>query len=148
LPDIDRNILFKIYLSALFELNIDLTNRVSATDVRFIRRLIRGKLSRGTGPELSIDFWPNVRKAETEKIFIFTEEADVMFNSSLLYEVNAQRTFAEELLNQIPDGSPYQPVRDRFLTLLSFFQPMDTSKIPQNSIIREFIGGSIYFDQE
>lgn len=148
LPDINRNILFKIYLSALFELNIDLTNRVSATDVRFIRRLIRGNLFRGSSAEHTMDSWPSVRKAETEKIFVFAEEADVMFNSSLLYEVNAQKPFAEELLNQIEDGSPYQPVRDRFLSLLSFFQTMDTSKIPLNSIIREFIGGSVYFTQE
>lgn len=144
LPNVKKNILFKIYLSALFQLNVDLANRVSTTDVRFIRRLIRGYHFRGHSLADIIEQWPNVRQSETEKIFVFTEESDAMFNSSLIYEMNAQRPFAEELLHKIKDDSPYAEIRDRFLSLLSFFQPIDSSKVPLNSILREFIGGSIY----
>jgi uridine kinase len=79
-------------------------------------------------------------------VFKFQEESDVMFNSSLLYELNAMRTFAETSLNKIDDNSPYAKTRDRLLNILSFCEPMNTEKVPFNSILREFIGGSIYFD--
>lgn len=145
LPEVNRNHLFKIYLSALFELNIDLINRVPSTEVRLIRRMIRDDKYRGTPPEENIARWPDIRKSETKNIFGFAEEADVMFNSSLIYEMNAQRAEAEQSLHKIKDDSPYREERDRLLNVLSFFQPMETLKIPFNSIVREFIGKSIYF---
>lgn len=144
LPEVNRYELFKIYLGALFELNIDLINRVPTTEVRLLRRIIRGDRFRGTSPEKTIELWANVRKSETAKIFVFAEEADVMFNTSLLYEMNVLRPFAEESLRKIDNGSPYEGVRDRLLNLLSFFEPLESSKVPLNSILREFIGGGSY----
>jgi len=87
-----------------------------------------------------------VRRGEYQNIFKFQEEADVMFNSSMLYEMNALRPFAETALQKIPADSPYYDTRERLLNLLSFFEPLDVSKVPFNSILREFIGGSIYYD--
>jgi len=142
----NRNMLFKVYLSSLFQLNFDLENRVPSSEVRLIRRIVRGDQFRGTHPEDTLDQWENVRRQEYKNVFKFQEESDVMFNSSLLYELNAMRTFAEASLNKIEDNSPYVKTRDRLLNILSFCEPMNTEKVPFNSILREFIGGSIYFD--
>jgi uridine kinase len=144
--NVNRNVLFKVYITALYELNIDLTNRIPSTEVRMIRRIVRGDRFRGTHPEETLKQWENVRLGEYNNVFKFQEESDVMFNSSLLYEINALRPFAVEALNKIEDDSPYAETKERLLRLLSFCEPMDTSKIPFNSIMREFIGGSIYFD--
>jgi len=145
-PNINRNILFKVYLTALFELNIDLTNRVPSSEVRMIRRIVRGDRFRGTHPEETLKQWENVRLGEYKNVFKFQEEADVMFNSSLLYELNALRPFAEESLSKIEDDSPFAETKERLLRMIAFCEPMDTGKVPFNSILREFIGGSIYFD--
>ncbi|SMC55329.1 nucleoside kinase [Papillibacter cinnamivorans] len=148
LPAIGRYNLFKIYLGSLFELNVDLMNRVPTTEVRLLRRMVRSVRYRGTSPEETIRQWDAVRAGERKSIFRFAEESDVVFNSSLLYEMHALRPFAEDSLKQIPDDSPFRDTRDRLMNLLDFFQNMDCSKIPFNSILREFIGGSIYFDEE
>jgi uridine kinase len=145
LPGMDRNIFFRVYISALFELNVDLVNRIPTTEVRLIRRLVRDDRFRGTGAHDTFDRWASVRKGEYNYIFKHQEEADMMFNSSLIYELNALRPFAEASLNKMPENSPHILDRDRLLNLLSFAQPMDTSKVPVNSILREFIGDSIYF---
>jgi uridine kinase len=144
--NVNRNVLFKVYITALYELNIDLTNRIPSTEVRMIRRIVRGDRFRGTHPEETLKQWENVRLGEYNNVFKFQEEADIMFNSSLLYEINALRPFAVEALNKIEDDSPYAQTKERLLRLLAFCEPMDTSKIPFTSIMREFIGGSIYFD--
>jgi Uridine kinase len=146
LPGLERNIFFRLYISALFELNVDLTNRIPTTEVRLIRRLVRDDRFRGTGASETFDRWASVRKGEYNFIFKHQEEADMMFNSSLIYELNALRPFAEASLNKMPENSPHILARDRLLNTLSFAQPMDTSKVPFNSILREFIGGSIYFE--
>lgn len=143
---INRNMLFKVYLSSLFQLNFNLENRVPSSEVRLIRRIVRGDQFRGTHPEDTLDQWENVRRGEYKNVFKFQEESDVMFNSSLLYELNAMRPLAEASLNKIDDNSPYAKTRDRLLNILSFCEPMNTEKVPFNSILREFIGGSIYFD--
>lgn len=145
-PHINRNMLFKVYLTSLFELNIDLNNRVPSSEVRMIRRIVRGERFRGTHPEETLDQWKNMRRGEIKNIFKFQEEADVMFNSSLVYEMNALRPFAEESLSKISDEGPYAEVKDRLMRMISFAEPMDTTKVPFNSLLREFIGGSIYFD--
>jgi len=146
LPAINRSTLFKIYIGALFELNVDLTNRVPTTEVRLIRRLVRDDRFRGINPEDTLNQWASVRRGEYKNVFKYAEESDVMFNSSLLYEMNALRPFAEVSLRKIEDASPHRDTRERLSNLLSFFEPMDVSKVPFNSILREFIGGSIYFD--
>ena len=89
ISNINRNVLFKVYLTALFELNIDLTNRVPSSEVRMIRRIVRGDRFRGTHPEETMKQWENVRLGEYKNVFKFQEESDIMFNSSLLYELNA-----------------------------------------------------------
>ncbi|OPX84242.1 MAG: Uridine kinase [Pelotomaculum sp. PtaB.Bin104] len=144
LPNMRRNQFFKIYISALFGLNVDLVNRVPTTEARMIRRTVRDDLFRGFTPDMTFDQWDSVRKSESKSVFKNQEECDVMFNSSLLYELNALRPFAEASLDKVPDDSPNCDIKERLLNLLSFFEPMDVSKVPFNSILREFIGGSIY----
>jgi uridine kinase len=147
LPNIDRSADFKIYVSALFGLNVDLFNRTPTTEVRLLRRMVRDGRERGISPEQTLERWASVRRGETLYVFRHQEEADVMFNSSLLYELNAIRPYAEQLLLQIGDNSPYVETKERLLNLLSFFKPIAATNIPFNSIIREFIGGSIYYHQ-
>lgn len=143
-PSLDRNQLFKIYVSALFQLNIDVYNRVPTTEVRLIRRLVRDDKFRGINPERTLGQWESVRRGENTNIFPYQEEADVMFNSSHLYELNALRPYAEHLLVSIMPESPYYKTATHLMRLLSFFDPLDSTKVPFNSILREFIGGSIY----
>ncbi|HCX63692.1 MAG TPA: nucleoside kinase [Eubacteriaceae bacterium] len=144
LTNINRKSFYKIYISSLFSLNVDMSNRVPTTEVRLLRRLIRGAQFRGNPPEETLEQWPRVRRGEDANVFAFQEEADKMFNSSLIYELNALKPFAEEALKEIPDESPHMETRDRLLNLLSFVREIPTDKIPFNSILREFIGGSIY----
>ncbi len=146
LPNVNRNMCWKVYINALFQLNLDLMNRIPTTEVRLIRRIVRGDKFRGTHPEKTVGQWTSVRRGEYLHVFKYQEEADAMFNSSMLYEMNALRPFAEESLRKVSDSSKYAETRDRLLNLLGFFRPMDVSKVPYNSILREFIGGSIYFD--
>ena len=144
LPSLDRFQMFKIYVSGLFQLNIDAYTRVPTTEVRLIRRLVRDDKFRGIEPERTLAQWKSVRRGENNNIFPFQEEADVMFNSSLLYELNALRPYAEQLLISITPESPHYQTAIRLLTLLSFFNPMESSTVPFNSILREFLGGSAY----
>ncbi|OPX92322.1 MAG: Uridine kinase [Pelotomaculum sp. PtaB.Bin117] len=146
LPNISRNLFFKIYISALFELNIDIMNRIPTTEVRMIRRMVRDDRFRGLNPDTTFNQWDNVRKGEIKSVFKYQEECDVMFNSSLLYELNVLRPFAEASLEKVSKDSPHYATKERLMNLLSFFKPMDSAKIPFNSILREFIGGSIYSD--
>ncbi|MHA6513514.1 uridine kinase family protein [Tessaracoccus sp. Z1128] len=141
---IHRSAVFKVYVSALGGLNIDLMNRVPTTEVRLLRRMVRDHEHRGISPEVTVDQWDSVRRGEYASVFHFQEDADVMFNSSMMYELNALRPFAEEALGTIPDSSPHVDTRDRLLNLLTFFEPIATERVPFNSILREFIGGSIY----
>lgn len=144
--DINRNAIFKIYISVLGGLNIDSMNRLPTTEMRLIRRLVRDDRDRGVDPAQTLKQWASVRRGEYKNIFAFQEEADVMFNSSTLYEMNVLRPYAEVSLNKIGEDSPYLESKERLLNLLSFFEPMDDAKVPFNSIVREFIGGSIYFN--
>lgn len=141
---ISKNFFFKIYVSALFSLNINNLNRVPTTDARLIRRMVRDEKFRAFHPERTLNQWASVRRGEKNSVFKYQEEADVMFNSSLLFELNALRSYAEPLLETVPKNSDNYDAALRLLNLLSFFEPMDTTNIPFNSILREFIGGSIY----
>lgn len=133
---------FRIYVSALTALNIDYTNRIPTTDTRLIRRIIRDSRTRGYGALQTIGRWPSVRSGEEKNIFPFQEHADVMFNSSLVYELAVLKTYAEPLLREIGPENPEYLEAQRLLKFLSYFQPADGSTIPPNSILREFIGGS------
>ena len=133
---------FKIYISALTQLNIDEHNRIPTTDGRLIRRIVRDARTRGTTAMETISRWGSVRRGEDKNIFPFQEEADVMFNSALVYELAVLKLYAEPLLFNIPRGTEEYEEAKRLLKFLDYFLPVDSAYIPQNSIIREFIGGS------
>ena len=135
---------FKIYISALTVLNIDDYNRISTTDTRLIRRIVRDKQYRGYSAETTLSMWPGVNKGEANNIYPFQEEADAMFNSSLIYELSALKNFAVPQLKEIKNTSPYYSEAKRLWTLLSYFEAIDSKYIPSNSLLREFIGGSIF----
>ncbi|MEA5153722.1 nucleoside kinase [Raineyella sp.] len=141
---INRNQLYKIHVSALGGLNVDLLNRVPTTEIRLLRRIVRDDRARGTSAEQTLEQWASVRRGEYRNVFRFQEDADVMFNSSMVYELNALRLPGEAALHRIGDDSPFRDTRDRLLNLLTFFDPLDSAKVPFNSLLREFIGGSIY----
>lgn len=135
---------FKIYISCLTQLNVDYHNRISTTDTRLIRRMMRDYSQRGMSPERTLELWPMVRRGERENIFPYQEEADVMFNSALIYELAALKQKIEPLLFQIERSSPYFTEAKRILKFLEYFLAVDTVDIPVNSIIREFVGGSCF----
>lgn len=136
---------FKIYISALTQLNIDNHNRIATTDLRLIRRMVRDIRTRGYNAEKTLEMWHNVVKGENINIFPFQENADVMFNSSLIYELAFLKRHAVPVLSEIPPDSPFYAEGKRLLTLLEFFNKAgDERAIPNTSIIREFIGGSCF----
>jgi uridine kinase len=134
---------FRIYVSALTQLNLDRHNRVSTTDTRLIRRIVRDARERGYTAAQTIGRWESVRRGEKRHIFPFQENANVMFNSALAYELAALKPFAEPLLRQVPYGTPEYIEAKRLLAFLEWFLPLDISLVPQTSIVREFLGGSI-----
>lgn len=135
---------FKIYISALTSLNIDDHNRIPTTDGRLLRRIVRDARTRGSSAKRTIQMWPSVRKGEEENIFPFQEEADVMFNSALVYELAVLKQYAEPLLFSIREGEPEYFEAKRLLKFLNYFLGVDSASIPNNSICREFVGGSCF----
>jgi len=135
---------FKIYISALTQLNIDEHNPLSTTDERLIRRIVRDARTRGTNAMETIAMWSSVRKGERENIFPFQEQADVMFNSALVYELAVLKVYAEPLLFGIERDCPEYLEAKRLLKLLDYFLPMPADGIPNNSLLREFVGGSCF----
>lgn len=136
---------FKIYISALTQLNLDDHNRIATTDLRMIRRLVRDFLSRGYGGEKTLTMWPSVRRGEEKNIFVFQEQADVMFNSALAYELCVLKKFALEELSKIDADSSVYYDAWKLKSFLNFFKEVDVSMVPENSILREFIGGSCFY---
>lgn len=135
---------YKIYVSALTQLNIDNHNSLFVSDVRTLRRLIRDNRTRGRNAEETLLTWPSVRAGEEANIFPHQEQADVMFNSTIVYEMNVLKKHVEPLLREIPQDSLAYIEANRILKLLRYFQSIDEACIPPNSIIREFIGGSCF----
>ena len=133
---------FKIYISALTQLNVDEHNRIPTTDGRIIRRMVRDARTRGTSALETIRRWSSVREGEDKNIFPFQEQADVMFNSALVYELAVLKLYAEPLLFNIPRNVPEYDEAKRLLKFLDYFLGIDSEYIPKNSILREFIGGS------
>lgn len=141
LPD-DRK--FKIYISALTQLNVDEHNRIPTTDGRLIRRIVRDARTRGTTAARTIAMWYSVRRGEERNIFPFQEESDIMFNSALIYELAVLKQYVEPLLFQItPDMEEYHEAK-RLLKFLDYFLGIGTDRIPANSLLREFIGGGCF----
>jgi uridine kinase len=137
---------FRIYASCLTQLNLDRHNRVSTTDTRLIRRIVRDTHERGYSAQQTIHRWESVRRGEEQHIFPYQENADVMFNSALAYELSVLGPIAEPLLRQVSLGTPEFRETKRLLAFLEWFLPVETEMIPDNSILREFIGGSILKD--
>lgn len=135
---------FKIYISALTSLNIDDHNRIPTTDGRLLRRLVRDARTRGASAKRTIQMWPSVRRGEEENIFPFQEEADMMFNSALVYELAVLKQYAEPLLFSIREGEPEFYEAKRLLRFLNYFLGVDSASIPNNSVCREFVGGSCF----
>ena len=141
-PDVPAERVYRIYISALTQLNIDRYNRVPTTDTRLLRRIVRDARTRGYSAVETINRWESVHRGERDFIFPYQENADVMFNSALVYEVSALKALAEPLLLQIEPGKPGYVETKRLLAFLQWFQPMPIDPIPDNSILREFVGGS------
>lgn len=145
-PQVPRERIFRIYISALTQLNLDRHNRVSTTDTRIIRRIVRDAARRGYSATDTIGRWPSVQRGEWRWIFPYQEHADVMFNSALAYELAVLRPLAEPLLLRVDPDTPERVEADRLLSLLRWFTPITVELVPDNSILREFIGGSIMED--
>lgn len=135
---------FKIYISALTNLNIDEHNRIPTTDGRLLRRIVRDARTRGTSARRTIEMWPSVRRGEEAYIFPFQEDANEMFNSVLIYELAVLKQYAEPLLFGIKEGEPEYYEAKRLLKFLEYFLGIDSENVPSNSICREFIGGSCF----
>ncbi len=135
---------FKIYISALTQLNIDEHNRIATTDTRLVRRMVRDFRTRGSSAQRTLDMWESVRKGEEKNIFPFQEEADAMFNSALIYELAVLKPFVEPILFAIGKDEPEYQEAKRLLKFLDYFLVADSTNIPNNSILREFVGGGCF----
>ncbi len=137
---------FRVYVSALTQLNLDHHNRIPTTDNRLLRRIVRDQRYRSISATETIRRWQGVRRGEERNIFPYQENADVMFNSALVYELSVLKPLAEPLLLQVPHGAPESVEARRLLSFLRWLKPCDGSLVPENSILREFIGGSVLRD--
>lgn len=141
LPDENK---FKIYISALTQLNVDEHNRIPTTDGRLLRRIVRDARTRGSSAERTIRMWPSVRRGEERNIFPYQEEADVMFNSALIYELAVLKPYVEALLFGFDRSVPEYMEAKRLLKFLDYFVGIGSENVPTNSLLREFIGGGCF----
>lgn len=141
LPDAHK---FKIYISALTQLNVDEHNRIPTTDGRLIRRIVRDARTRGASVQRTIRMWPSVRRGEERNIFPYQEEADVMFNSALIYELAVLKPYVERLLFGIDRDCPEYVEAKRLLKFMDYFVGIGSEMVPMNSLLREFIGGGCF----
>ena len=146
LAQVSNEKIFRIYISALTQLKLDRLNRVPTTDTRLIRRIVRDAQTRGYSARDTIARWDSVRRGEERNIFPHQEQADVMFNSALVYELAALKPLVEPLLQQILPGTPEYIEAQRLISFLKWFKPCETRFVPEVSILREFIGGSVLED--
>ncbi|MFN7035031.1 MAG: nucleoside kinase [Bellilinea sp.] len=142
LPNFPSEQTFRIYVSCLTQLNLDRHNRISTTDTRLLRRIVRDARERGYSAQETIGRWESVRRGEKNYIFPYQENADEIFNSALVYELSALKPLAEPLLRQVPYGTPEYIEAKRLLAFIEWFLPLEMDLIPDNSILREFVGGS------
>ena len=145
-PNVPAELLYRIYVSALTQLNIDKHNRVPTTDTRLVRRIVRDAAQRGYSAQQTIERWDAVHKGAERWIFPFQEHADVMFNSALVYELAVLKPLVEPLLLQVEPRTQSHLEAKRLLTFLEWFEPLAPDLVPDNSILREFVGGSILQD--
>ena len=141
---VPRDSKFKIYVSALTQLIIDSHSRIFTSDTRLIRRIVRDRLFRGYSAEQTLTQWNRVRAGENRYIFPYQEDADVMFNSALVYETCVLKTYAHRFLLTVPRKSREYTEAHRLFAFLTLFVPIFPEEVPQNSLLREFIGGSTF----
>ncbi len=141
---IDDDYIFKIYISALTSISLDDLSRIATTDNRLLRRTVRDYNTRGANATATLKRWESVRRGEDKHIFPYQENADVMFNSSLFYEISVLRHFVEPMLHEVPNTVPEYSEARRLLKFLENFIPISPDEIPPTSILREFIGGSSF----
>ena len=146
LKNIHKKNKYKIYISPLAFMGIDNDNRMSMTDIRLLRRMVRDNRTRGYSPEHTLLNWDSVRKGEEKYVFPFQDEADIIFNSILAYELGVLKTYAEPLLFSVKEDSPEYLTALRLIELLKFVLPIPSDTVPDVSILREFIGNS-YFEK-
>ena len=147
--DIPSELTFRVYVSALTQLNLDCHNRIRTTDVRLLRRMVRDYRTRHTSVPETMQMWDSVRAGEEKYIFPYQERADVMFNTSLLYEIAVLKKYAYPMLLRIPEDSPYYVRARRLVKFLNYFVDCsDEDEIPPTSILREFIGGCTFYGNE
>lgn len=144
LASIPRENKYKIYISPLTGLNLDNHNRISTTDNRLLRRIVRDNKTRGYGVIETIKRWPEVRKGEEKYIFPYQDEADCIFNSAFIYELGVLKTYVEPLLYSVDSNSQYYNEAKRLINMLKMFLPIPSEDIPKDSLLREFIGGSCF----
>ena len=143
---IPRENKFKIFISPLAVLNFDNHSPISATDIRLLRRIVRDKLYRGSSPENTLALWSNVRRGEFKWIYPYQDEADYTFNTELTYEIMVMKKYALPALATVKKSSPYYTGVKNLITMLSFIGNIDDKYVPCNSLLREFIGGSCFYD--
>jgi uridine kinase len=141
---VDNKNKYKIYIAPIATISIDAYTKVSSTDTRILRRMVRDYTTRGHSIEKTLDLWANVKKGEEKYIFPFVNDVDFIYNSSLIYEPCVMRTFAQPLLLQVDRSSVYYSEARRLYEFLNNFLPMDTANIPIDSIMREFIGNGCF----
>ena len=145
-PLIPKHIKYKIYISPQAQINLDYENPISISDIRLLRRIVRDSKYRNSSAEETISMWPSVRRGEEKYIFPFQDDADFTFNSALIYEIGVLKTYVEPLLYSVPQDSPYYEEAKRLINFLRLFLPIPADVVPQDSILREFIGGSCFHE--
>ena len=146
MTNIPRDKKYKIYISPLTELNIDSHNRIPTTDNRLLRRIIRDNRTREYNVENTLKQWASVRQGEEKYIFPYQDEADVTINSAAIYEIGVLKTYAEPLLYSVDSNSPYYEEAKRLINFLRMFLPIPSESIPEDAVIREFIGGGYFHE--
>ena len=135
---------YKVYISPFAQINIDNNNPINLTDLRLLRRIVRDLQFRNTSPEKTLSMWPSVRRGEYKWIYPHLENSDYIFNSELTYEFSVLKKYAENALKHIKTESEHFVQANRLLKFIKYFDEIDASYVPQNSLLREFIGGSIF----
>jgi uridine kinase len=148
LPNLDPKTFFKIYISALTQLNLDDHNRISTTDNRILRRIVRDNRTRSTTAQMTLEMWPSVERGESRHIFPYQNQANIMINSALEYELAVLKSYAEPLLKTVkPNAYETYPVARRLLKFLENVYPIPSNLVPTDSLLREFIGGGEFFSE-
>lgn len=142
---IDRNLKYKIYISPLTQLNIDKHNRIHTSDTRKLRRIVRDNKYRGYGASQTLNMWRDIRDGEEKYIFPYQDDSDAMLNSALIYEIGVLKTYAEPLLFNVSEDDPAYPEALRLINFLRNFLPIPSEEVPNDSVLREFIGNSCFY---